>query len=57
MLHKHKPRECIKCRYRFICGGVWNEYARHFGSEELKAVEGPFILEPWYFMNEAQRAV
>lgn len=56
-LHKHKFTVCRKCSYGFICGGVWKEYALRFGPDEFRNVPGSLILDPWYFMNESQRAI
>lgn len=55
-LHKHTFAECRRCSYAFICGGIWKEYARRFGAQGLQAVSGRMIIEPWHFMNAAQRA-
>jgi len=55
-LHKCKPSPCHRCSYRFICGGVWKGYNSRFSDNELKPKEGPLIIEPWYFMSDAQRA-
>jgi len=51
-LNKSKPIQCRRCRYGFICGGVWKEYARRFGTSELKAVSGEFVLRPWHFLSD-----
>jgi MoaA/NifB/PqqE/SkfB family radical SAM enzyme len=55
-LHKCKPKPCKKCSYGFICGGVWKKYTSKFGDVELFPREGALIIEPWYFMNDKQRA-
>ncbi|HTY44721.1 MAG TPA: radical SAM protein [Patescibacteria group bacterium] len=55
-LHKHKFPQCRRCSYGFICGGVWKQYARRFGGDELVAQEGSLILPPWHFMTDNQRA-
>jgi MoaA/NifB/PqqE/SkfB family radical SAM enzyme len=55
-LHKRKVSACYKCSYRFICGGVWKGYASRFHDDGLKPKKGPFIIEPWYFMDDAQIA-
>jgi MoaA/NifB/PqqE/SkfB family radical SAM enzyme len=55
-LNKHRFDKCLTCSYGFICGGVWKQYACRFGSDELKPKAGPLILEPWYFMDDSQRA-
>lgn len=56
-LNKVKLSPCKRCRYKFICGGVWKKYANHFGRDGLISQKGSILLEPWYFMTEAQRAV
>ena len=54
-LHKSMLAPCKKCRYGFICGGVWKEYARAFGSHYLRSIPGEQIIAPWHFMTDAQR--
>jgi len=44
-----KPKVCNKCVYRIICEGLKKGYERHFGSKELKPVEGKLIKDPMYF--------
>ena len=56
ILKKCRPPACRKCKYAFICGGVWKEYYRHFGDDELAPFPGPLVLEPWCFMSESVRA-
>lgn len=55
-LHKCKLAPCLRCSYRFICGGLWKRYALRFGAAGLNPKEGPLLLEPWHFMTDAQRA-
>ena len=55
-LQKDKKDVCRDCSYRFICGGVWREYRKRFGSTEFKSHTGKLILEPWHFMTDSQRA-
>ncbi len=55
-LKKCRPPACRDCRYGFICGGIWRTYYRRFGDGELKAHPGPLLLDPWHFMDDAQRA-
>ncbi len=55
-LKKLRPPACRRCRFGFICGGVWRGYARHFGDGELTRQEGNLLLDPWHFMPEAHRA-
>jgi MoaA/NifB/PqqE/SkfB family radical SAM enzyme len=33
-------RRCRGCAYRALCGGVFVEYVRHFGDDELEAIRG-----------------
>lgn len=54
-LKKCRPPACRKCRYGFICGGIWRRYYRQFGDEELSRQPGPRLLDPWHFMDEAHR--
>jgi MoaA/NifB/PqqE/SkfB family radical SAM enzyme len=56
-MHKYKFPQCRRCSYGFICGGVWKQYARRFGGDELTSQEGSLIVEPWHFMTDTQRAV
>jgi len=55
-LHKCKLPVCQSCSYKFICGGVWEEYAKKFDCKELNSQKGPFLIEPWHFMTDSQRA-
>jgi len=45
--HKHriKSESCKKCRYYNVCLGPWKRYARIFGFEEFKPIEGEMIEE------------
>ena len=33
-------RRCRGCAYRALCGGVFTEYVRLFGDDELEAIRG-----------------
>jgi MoaA/NifB/PqqE/SkfB family radical SAM enzyme len=55
-LKKLRPPACRRCRFGFICGGVWRQYARRFGDGELTAQAGKLLLDPWHFMPAAHRA-
>lgn len=55
MTNKYKPRSCQSCRYNFICPGLWREYRRVFGTDELIAVQGEPIFRPYHFY-EAEAA-
>lgn len=55
-LKKCRPPACRRCRFGFICGGIWREYARRFGDGELKSQAGELLLDPWRFMTAAHRA-
>lgn len=36
---KTKPEKCKKCFYFNICDGVWEEYLKQFGDQEIRPVE------------------
>jgi MoaA/NifB/PqqE/SkfB family radical SAM enzyme len=40
---KTKFTACKKCKYFYICEGVWSEYAQFYGSEEFRPVPGKQI--------------
>jgi MoaA/NifB/PqqE/SkfB family radical SAM enzyme len=54
-LQKKRSEKCKKCAYGFICGGVWKAYYNRFGDHELNNCDEKLILNPWHFMNSAQR--
>ncbi len=33
-----KTRKCDKCRLKDVCEGIWKEYVKHYGDDELKSV-------------------
>ena len=35
---KSKGKECEKCKFNSTCEGVWNEYAKRFGLNELNPI-------------------
>jgi len=35
--------ECLKCKYLYVCDGIWKSYADIHGESEFKAVEGEKI--------------
>ncbi len=49
--NKVKGSECRKCSYNLICDGLWRKYAEANGFDELKAVMGPKIEDPVYFLK------
>ncbi len=51
LMNKIKTTKCRKCRYCFICGGIWKEYYRLYGDKELTGIEG----EPIYNITEFLR--
>ncbi|MCU0666198.1 MAG: radical SAM protein [Candidatus Omnitrophica bacterium] len=55
-LHKHKFPQCKRCRYGFICGGIWKNYASYYGDRGIKESSGELILQPWHFMGQEQLA-
>jgi MoaA/NifB/PqqE/SkfB family radical SAM enzyme len=49
--NKVKSPECKKCAYDKICDGLWRDYAKKIGFNELKAIKGEKIDDPTYFMR------
>jgi MoaA/NifB/PqqE/SkfB family radical SAM enzyme len=43
--HCQKPRRCKKCKFDLICPGVWKEYAKKFGLDEISPVKGKKVTE------------
>jgi MoaA/NifB/PqqE/SkfB family radical SAM enzyme len=50
--NKAKGSECRKCAYNLVCDGLWRKYAELNGFGELKAVEGPRVTDPTYFLKQ-----
>jgi len=50
--NKKKGPMCKECSYEYICDGLWNEYVKWRGFEELKAVPGEKIIDPAYFLKK-----
>jgi MoaA/NifB/PqqE/SkfB family radical SAM enzyme len=50
--NKVKGKVCKDCSYEHICDGLWREYAKWAGFEELRAVQGPKIYDPVHFLKE-----
>ncbi|MFQ5809848.1 MAG: hypothetical protein ACE5JM_09540, partial [Armatimonadota bacterium] len=42
---KRKGPQCAQCSLTTVCDGIWKEYARAFGTHELRPVSG---LDPDY---------
>ena len=38
----HGP-QCMECKYRNICEGIWKQYANKLGFKELRAIKGEVI--------------
>lgn len=49
--NKKKGEECRKCAYEYICDGLWKEYAKWKGFDELKAFEGEKLKDPTHFLR------
>jgi cyclic pyranopterin phosphate synthase len=54
--NKVKPAQCATCKYDHICDGVWREYARWRGTDELVAIRGTKIRDPKHFRPDALNA-
>jgi MoaA/NifB/PqqE/SkfB family radical SAM enzyme len=50
--HFVKPLACKKCRFNRICPGLWKDYARIFGTNEVKPVQGKKISEIDFYLNK-----
>lgn len=44
-----KGKACRRCRYDRICDGLWREYAKWRGFDELSAVPGTTVSDPLHF--------
>jgi len=49
--NKTKHKVCKECKFDYICDGVWKEYARVKGLEELRACLGNKVEHPAYFLR------
>ncbi len=49
--NKAYGKECHHCAYKGVCDGVWRKYADWKGFGELKAIEGPKVVDPTYFLK------
>lgn len=49
--NKVKGPMCRSCSYYYICDGLWRQYAKWRGFEELKSVPGERIIEPAFFLK------
>lgn len=49
--NKAKERVCRKCKFDYICGGVWKEYAENNGYSELYPILVKKINDPVCFTN------
>lgn len=49
---KIKGSQCRDCRYFSVCEGIWKEYAKRFGFEELTPIPGKRISSMREIMDE-----
>lgn len=45
-----KSRKCYKCKYYYICDGLWKDYVVLHGDREVNPIAGSKITDPAYFM-------
>jgi len=45
-LSKVKKNVCRSCCYYFLCEGMDHQYAKHYGTDELYAIQGEKITDP-----------
>lgn len=48
---KAKAPQCKKCKYFFVCEGVWMEYIELYGSKEFKPIKGKASVRSVYSIN------
>ncbi|MFC1709283.1 radical SAM protein [Candidatus Omnitrophota bacterium] len=48
--NKSKGKDCKRCKFDYICDGLWKEYARNFGFSELRLQKGNKIADPNYYL-------
>jgi MoaA/NifB/PqqE/SkfB family radical SAM enzyme len=46
LLRKHRAPACRSCCYDAVCDHVWKDYVARFGDTEIRAVQGPKIVDP-----------
>ncbi|OGS20713.1 MAG: hypothetical protein A2252_02025 [Elusimicrobia bacterium RIFOXYA2_FULL_39_19] len=49
--NKIKGKQCSLCAYDKICDGLWRDYAKKTGFDELKNVSGEKLIDPAHFMK------
>jgi MoaA/NifB/PqqE/SkfB family radical SAM enzyme len=47
-----KSKACKKCKYDFICDGLWKLYTKLYGYDELKPWPGKKITNPTFFIKK-----
>ncbi|MDD5015862.1 MAG: hypothetical protein PHW73_12340, partial [Atribacterota bacterium] len=50
--NKTKGKVCKKCKFDYICDGLWKQYVKVNGLDELKVCFGNKIYDPTYFREE-----
>lgn len=49
--NKVKGPQCRTCSHKIICDGLWKEYAKYYGFNELKTIRGNIIDNPKIYFN------
>ena len=42
-ISRQKTDKCNNCKYFNVCEGIWTEYLKHYGDEELRPVKGKMV--------------
>lgn len=51
LINKVRTSKCKNCKYAFICGGIWKEYYKLYGDDEINTVEGEKIYNITEFLK------